>query len=386
MFCKWCGERLDKNVSKCSCCGREQEMLEHGNFFGDLCADYKKNILLSYEKHNDVEQFEDKIPCKKENDRYKPKKRAATFRWQVIASLVLICCSLVCIFGTYAVYSKLDRNVEDNNVSQDITELRNKVNNNILLLSVRAQLEGSLSQLEEKLDGIKDDIKLSEDTIDKVSEDIADPEQTDKPYIGDIDETEDIPDSDLIEDGDKLSLTEYVNSANGNSIIYKAEGELIQNSIGGLYWQTSANDGISWSVTEKDLQYYEPASTDNLYRLIYHYQEQCIVDSSDLGKRNDIYTIEQNKIGDEILRIDLNLKNDEYRFVWQISLDGVDWVDDCKTLSFCISENTNVYYRLLLYKDQYYCAYVTSETDNDNTANEDDHCEDKTDDENAEEA
>lgn len=363
MFCKWCGERLDKNVSKCSCCGREQEMLEQGNFFGDLCADYKKNILSSYEKHDNAERVEGKIPSQKDNEGYRPRKRSVTSRWQVITSLVLICCSLVCIFGTYAVYSKLDRNTAGDNVSQNIIELRNKVNSNILLLSVRAQLEGSLSELEEKLDGIKDDIKLSEDTTDKVSEDVTDHEKTDKPYIGDFYGTEDIPDSDFIKDIDKLSLTEYVNSANEDSIIYKAEGELVQSGMCELYWQTSTDDGDSWSVAEKDLQYYETTSTNNLYRLICHHREQSIINWSDLGKCDDIYTINKSEVGNETFRIDLELKDDEYHFVWQISLNGIDWLDDCKTVSFYITESDSVHYRLLLYKDLYYCAYAPSETD-----------------------
>ena len=38
MFCKWCGKKIENIGSPCPSCGKNQDPLENGNGFWDLCS------------------------------------------------------------------------------------------------------------------------------------------------------------------------------------------------------------------------------------------------------------------------------------------------------------------------------------------------------------
>ena len=139
MFCKWCGKKLDENITVCRYCNKEQESLVNGNGFWDLCKIEPNPLSITPESGSiktvgeDSKNTNEKIPLKetaaiktiptdttnKDSGKTKKKKKhKMLFR----AVIIFVCVILIMAGVGASLYLAQESNQEqDNAVSTHCT-------------------------------------------------------------------------------------------------------------------------------------------------------------------------------------------------------------------------------------------------------------------------
>lgn len=250
MFCKWCGKKISNNGVPCPSCGRNQDALESGNGFWDLCSMKPENTTSILE--TDVVFAQEKEAGKPKTPKEKDFKKAAdNKRSKVCFSLLQIATNCLILIAIIAV------GISVNKTEDCLSEL-NTVRSEISILS--EFVDGGFEEIEEyhtyAFPSVDDQF-------------IKDTEGADENTELSIDE--------LLESNEvlllrtyKLHIESYEIESEPAYTLYIASGDLLAENSSKIYWQKSIDAGETWQTLTEDSPYLvEYLCEDAIYRLLY---------------------------------------------------------------------------------------------------------------------
>lgn len=270
MFCKWCGKKIENIGSPCPSCGKNQDPLENGNGFWDLCskeADVPAVAAGTSVAVQTEETGKGKTPKKKKTTvERKPAKSRWIGVWAATVALLLIAI-IVIVIGV----GKVDLCLSE------ISSLRTSLyNTNSLVTKGFAKLE---------------EYHLTEEVPETQV-----PEETDPATEPDdeIDLDTMIAESILLVDDEALNIESYEIDSTPAKCVYIAVGEVLENENVKIIWQKSVDQGENWETISKAASYIiAEANETEAYRVV------CIVtDDSEAINLYVAATIELKEIVD----------------------------------------------------------------------------------------
>lgn len=268
MFCKWCGKRIENIGSPCPSCGKNQDPLENGNGFWDLCSKEAEVPAVNAGASVAVQTEETgngKTPKKKKNAvERKSAKSLWIGTWAATVALLLITI-IVIVIGV----GKIDLCLSE------ISSLRSSINNtNSLITNGFAKLE---------------EYHLTEEVPETQA-----PEETEPATEPDeeIDLDTMIAESILVMDDEALSIENYEIDSTPAKCVYIAVGEVLDNENVKIVWQKSVDQGENWETISEAASYIIAEANETVaYRVV------CIVtDDSEAVNRYVAATIELKEI------------------------------------------------------------------------------------------
>lgn len=248
MFCKWCGKKIENIGSPCPSCGKNQDPLENGNGFWDLCskeADVPAVTAGTSVAVQTEETGKGKTPKKKKAAvERKPANSLWIGTWVATVALLLIAI-IVIVIGV----GKIDLCLSE------ISSLRTSLyNTNSLVANGFAKLEEY--HLTEE---------VPETQVPEETEPVTEPDE-------EIDLDTVIAESILLVDDEALNIESYEIDSTPAKCVYIAVGEVLENENVKLIWQKSVDQGENWGTISEAASYIiaEVNETD-AYRVV------CIV-------------------------------------------------------------------------------------------------------------
>ena len=247
MFCKWCGKKISNIGSPCPSCGKDQDPLENGNGFWDLCSKEVAVQPVSAEtpvettaKESGAEKTSKKNKNSRSSEVHKPTKKLWVGAWAVTVALLLIAI-IVIVIGV----GKIDFCLSE------ISNLRSSVySTNTLVTSGFAKLE---------------EYYLSEEAETQPTEETE--PVTDENTSIDLDNL--IEENTLLMDDEALNIEIYTNESTTAKFIYIAGGEMLENENAKVFWQKSIDQGETWETICEDASYiFVGANETDAYRII----------------------------------------------------------------------------------------------------------------------
>ena len=170
MFCKWCGNKINNNGVPCPTCGKEQDALENGNGFWDLCEVEPKRgkqgaVPLVAVESSSSNVSDEKHTQAKRGDHQRTKK-AVKRRRNGIAILVFVLCILVTV-------GVIEASIALGKASKCMDEMASVITQ---LSSLRTNVSNAVSEIEEHIDAAitTTDAQSSEGTEDNAVDDKLD--------------------------------------------------------------------------------------------------------------------------------------------------------------------------------------------------------------------
>lgn len=232
MFCKWCGKKVTNVGSPCPSCGKNQDPLENGNGFWDLCS--KEAVVQSVDagtsfvipvKDSETEKNTKKNRDSRPSEMRKTAKKLWIGVWAATVTLLLIA---IIVIGV----GKIDLCLSE------ISDLRSSLcSTNTLVINGFAKL---------------DEYHL----VEEVPETQA-PEET-EPVV---DESTPIGPDGLIEenvlivDNEALNIESYMIESTPAKCVYIVAGEVLANENVKIFWQKSVDQGENWETIAEDVSY-----------------------------------------------------------------------------------------------------------------------------------
>lgn len=146
MFCKWCGNKITNNGVPCTTCGKEQDALENGNGFWDLCEVEPKGgkqgavplVAVESPSVNDEKHAQTK------RGDYQKAKKAAKKRDNGIAILMCALCLMV-------VVGLIESSIALNKASKCMDEIASA---KVQLSGLKTDVSNGVSEIEEYIDAV----------------------------------------------------------------------------------------------------------------------------------------------------------------------------------------------------------------------------------------
>ena len=247
MFCKWCGKKITNNGTPCPSCGKNQDPLENGNGFWDLC-NIKPEERPSPDTAADTSaKSSEKAPApEKAKAPHAPAERKSSAktgkvgRW-IIGILLVVAIVLVgvCICKTSKCMSEIDL------------------------------LQSSIYNLDDNVEEGFSKLAALQEAPETPSSEAAD-------NRGEIEEDTAI-DGEILTEPEKLSIEIYEIETTPAKCVYIAVGEAADNENAKIFWQKSSDQGETWVTVSEDVSYIIANADDtDAYRAI------CVItDDSD---------------------------------------------------------------------------------------------------------
>lgn len=231
MFCKWCGKKIKNIGSPCPSCGKNQDPLENGNGFWDLCSKEVDVPAVNAGTSGAVQTEETekrKVPKKKKTA--VERKSAKSFgigAWAATVALVLIAI-IVIVIGV----GKIDLCLSE------ISGLRSSIyNTNSLVTNGFAKLEEYYLTEE-----------VPETQVPEETEPVTEPDE-------EIDLHTMIAESIFVMDDEALSIESYEIDSTPAKCVYIAVGEVLDNENVKIVWQKSVDQGENWETISEVTSY-----------------------------------------------------------------------------------------------------------------------------------
>lgn len=266
MFCKWCGKKITNNGIPCPSCGRDQDALENGNGFWDLCNIKPEDTgsvpvtdFVPAQKKSGVNANPSKQKGPQKTGNHKHSK--ARFSLLHIATVCLLLITLIAVF--VGIGKTGDCLSELNSIRADISSLSELVN-------------GGFEEIEEYHAMV---LNPTDDPSSKDSEDlVSDAELS-------IDEL-------LESNAVILFLTHNLNveshelESEPAYIVHIASGDLLIEENIKIYWQKTTDAGDTWQTISEGTSYLVTEQSENtVYRIL------CLMDSDGSSKRICYYAL-----------------------------------------------------------------------------------------------
>jgi len=263
MFCKWCGKKITNNGVPCPSCGRNQDALENGNGFWDLC-----NIKLEDSGRvpvTDVVPAQEKSgananPPKQKNPQKAGNQKHSKARFSLL-HIVTICLLLITLIAVFAGISKTgDCLAELNSIRADISSLSEFVN-------------GGFEEIEEY------HAMVLNPADDSSSEDlVSDAELSIDEFL----ESNEV----MLFLTNNLSVESHELESEPAYTVHIASGDLLIEENIKIYWQKTTDAGDTWQTISEDASYLVTEQSENtVYRIL------CLMDSDDSSKRICYYAL-----------------------------------------------------------------------------------------------
>jgi len=248
MFCKWCGRKITNNGCPCPSCGKNQDPLENGNGFWDLCSKETDvqpvntgTSVVEPAKVSGTEEFSQKDRNSRSSTEHKPAKKLWIGAWAATVVLLLIAI-IVIIIGVGKISLCLS----------EISSLRSGVyNTNTLVTNGFTKLEEyHLSE------------GVPETQIPEETEPITD-ENTPIDFGNLIEENT------LLVNDKALNIESYMIESTPTKYVYIADGEMLENENAKIFWQKSDAQGKNWETICEDASYIiVEANETDAYRIV----------------------------------------------------------------------------------------------------------------------
>lgn len=317
MFCQWCGKKILEVGRPCPYCGKEQDPLETGTGFWDLCSKKETNTdngdfaaVINETSSEDIN--------KSFNQDAKTDVNVAQVSGEKESGSLKIIMWIAFLFASISTVISVVNLIKTTKIPSDIGELRTEIDNtkeenNLETKSLRANLEDTDREQQELR-------KLLEAQLDNENGMEVEEEITDES------ESEDLWwDSDSIEKGDNF-VRIYETDISDAGLMYVAEDLLTKDDIMKTCWQISNESDGNWETVKEDSYCYVPDDADALCRFLYQVNEKTIYTLT--GEDEDIEDIPMI-ISKETVRKGMLIYTVEdsegYEYEWRISPDGKNW-------------------------------------------------------------
>ena len=224
MFCKWCGKKIKNIGSPCPSCGKNQDPLENGNGFWDLCSKEVDVPAVNAGTSGAVQTEETekrKVPKKKKTAvERKPAKNLWIGTWAATVALLLIAIIVIVIN-----VGKIDLCLSE------ISNLRSSINNTNSLVT------NGLAELEEY--HLTEEVPATQTP--EETEPVTEPDE-------EIDLDTMIAESILVMDDEALSIESYEIDSTPAKCVYIAIGDVLDNENVKIVWQKSVDLGENWEI------------------------------------------------------------------------------------------------------------------------------------------
>lgn len=248
MFCKWCGKKITNIGSPCPSCGKDQDPLENGNGFWDLCSKGVAVQPVSAEtpvapstKESGAAKTSKKNKNACSSEVRKPARKLWVGAWVVTVALLLVAI-IVIVIGVGKI----------NLCLSEISSLCNSVySTNTLVTNGFAKLEEYHLTEEEPETQVPEETELV----------------TDENALIDFDRL--IEENALLMDDEALNIEIYMIESMPEKYVYITDGEMLNNENAKFFWQKSINQGETWETICEDVSYIVvEANETDAYRII----------------------------------------------------------------------------------------------------------------------
>lgn len=268
MFCKWCGKKITNNGIPCPSCGRNQDALESGNGFWDLCS-VKPVDASGVPKTNDVPVQEKKVVTSKTPKKEGAQKTAARVS---LLQIAIICLLLITLTAVSIDISKTNDCLRElNTVCHSISDL-NKVHNGV---EKGMEYQAASSN--------PDDTQASED-LEVLGED-----ENNELSIDALLESNAV----LLVRTNQLSIESYETEFDPACTVHIASGDLLAEDNIKIYWQKSTDAGGTWQTLAEDSVYLVEDRCDNA-----RYRVLCLMDANTNARYICCYAVTTEFVAD----------------------------------------------------------------------------------------
>lgn len=244
MFCKWCGKKITNNGRPCPSCGKNQDALENGNGFWDLCIKTGDDHPVDSDAVIDTpaqKQGKGKPPKENKACQTLAEQKTAKGIWKglwIATPCLLIITVIVIGIGVVKTEQCL---TALSLLRTEMAEYHSKVPETQAPVSTDAQ-----NKVEDGVPISIDELLKNENTI--------------------------------LFESEKLSIESYEIDSTPAKFVYLATGKLLENEDTKLYWQKSTDFGDTWETMFEESSYIivEPSETE-IYRII------CLVNDNTDG-------------------------------------------------------------------------------------------------------
>ncbi len=268
MFCKWCGKKISNNGVPCPSCGRNQDPLENGNGFWDLCTSEPKPKTEAGNTGVVAAPVQGADPKPKGHTDNNHGKTGRKTQPKLLSKVLQIATVFLLVIAMVMIAIGMGK-VEDcfselGTVRSDIANLKLLVNTGF-------------------------------DEITQFHSTIPEPEPTDPP--------EELPEKDevltideLLENGDVLLIktSQIIIKQHGlisetdfeaTNYLYLASGDILTDENVKIYWQISLDEGDTWETISETVPYIVVDNDEEaIYRIL------CLLDSEVTTKEICYYT------------------------------------------------------------------------------------------------
>lgn len=246
MFCKWCGNKITNNGMPCPTCGKEQDALENGNGFWDLCEVEPKGgkqgavPLATVESPN---ANDERYAQTKRGDHQKAKK-ATKKRGNGIVILMCALCLMVavCLIESSIALNKTSRCMDE-------------------MVSIKTQISGLRTDVSNGVSEIKGHIDTAiTPTV------IQAPEEIDENVSDDLNELLDPENASSIVDGVISVESHEIESDKADKVLI-VSGCPVEDENARLVWQQYNEQTEEWVTIAENQDYILLKKTDELNQI-----------------------------------------------------------------------------------------------------------------------
>lgn len=261
MFCKWCGKKITNNGSPCPSCGRNQDALENGNGFWDLCGKGIDDHPVGSDATVDIPaQASGKGDLPKENKTCQTPAKHKTAKGIWIGLWIATLCLLI--------ITVIVMGIGIGKIEQCLTEislLRSSISGvNTLVSDCLAEMAEYHSNNREVSET---QVPVGTDTQNKAKDGV-------RISIDELLKNEDA----ILVESEKLRIESYEIDSTPAKCVYLAAGQLLANENAEFYWQKRNDLCDTWETMFEESSYIivDPGETE-IYRII------CLVDDDTDG-------------------------------------------------------------------------------------------------------